>query len=84
MLQREWEAPAVGVEQILAGIWEEVLRVPRVGRRDDFFALGGHSLLATQVVSRVRSMLGVELPLRRVFEWSRTGGARTPDRADSQ
>ena len=36
MLQREWEAPAIGVEQILAGIWEEVLRVPRVGRRDDF------------------------------------------------
>ncbi|HVR98413.1 MAG TPA: amino acid adenylation domain-containing protein, partial [Thermoanaerobaculia bacterium] len=61
-------APSDPTEQLLAGIWSEVLGVARVGARDDFFALGGHSLLATQVVSRLRSVFGVELPLRRLFE----------------
>ncbi|HEY0553813.1 MAG TPA: amino acid adenylation domain-containing protein, partial [Thermoanaerobaculia bacterium] len=64
----EYTAPQGPVEELLAGIWAEVLRVERVGARDNFFALGGHSLLATQVVSRVRSALGVELSLHRMFE----------------
>jgi amino acid adenylation domain-containing protein len=64
---RAYEAPEGHTEQALAEIWCEVLRVERVGRHDDFFELGGHSLLAVQVVSRVRQVLGVDLPLGELF-----------------
>jgi amino acid adenylation domain-containing protein len=55
-------------EELLAGIWSALLRVSAIRPRDNFFDLGGHSLLATQVVSRVREVFGVELPLRALFE----------------
>jgi amino acid adenylation domain-containing protein len=61
-------APRTPVEEILAAIWAEVLDVERVGIEDGFFDLGGHSLSAIQVISRVRSAFGVELPLRLLFE----------------
>ncbi|HEX7184129.1 MAG TPA: non-ribosomal peptide synthase/polyketide synthase [Thermoanaerobaculia bacterium] len=56
------------VEEILAHIWSEVLRVQSIGRNDRFFDLGGHSLLAIQVVSRLRAAFGVDLPLRALFD----------------
>ena len=60
--------PRTPVEEILAGIWSEILRRGPLSVHDNFFELGGHSLLATQLMSRVRSIFDVEIPLRRLFE----------------
>ncbi|MBV8731032.1 MAG: hypothetical protein JO336_14595 [Acidobacteriia bacterium] len=61
-------APRTEVEQSVANIYRDVLKVERVGREDHFFNLGGHSLLAVQVVSRIRRVLDVEISVRRIFE----------------
>jgi amino acid adenylation domain-containing protein len=66
--------PRTMVEQLIAGIWSEVLKAERVSTSDNFFELGGHSLLATQVVSRMRDIFKVKVKLSHVFE-SPTMGA---------
>jgi amino acid adenylation domain-containing protein len=64
-------APRTPAEELLAGLWSEVLgKAGQVGAFDDFFALGGHSLLATQLVSRIRESFGMDLPLALLFEAS--------------
>jgi acyl carrier protein len=64
----EFIAPRTPVEEALAGIMMEVLKVPRVSMDDDFFHLGAHSLLGAQVVARVRGVFGTELKLLDVFD----------------
>ena len=66
--RESWLAPRTPLEEVLAGIWAELLGLERVGATDSFFDLGGHSLLATQVMSRLRRAVGVEMPLRDLFE----------------
>ncbi len=67
-LESQYEAPRTPVEEILCGIWGNLLRVERVGITDNFFESGGHSLLATQLVSRVRAAFGAEIALKELFE----------------
>jgi amino acid adenylation domain-containing protein len=65
---RYFVAPRTAVEENLAGIIREFLRVPRIGVDDDFFHLGAHSLLGAQIIARVRSVFGAELKLLDVFD----------------
>ena len=64
---REYEAPVGEVESTLAGIWAEVLKLDRVGRRDNFLELGGHSLLAVTLISRLVRALEVDVVVRDLF-----------------
>lgn len=66
-LGQPWQAARTRAEAELSAIWQEVLRVRKVGVRDNFFELGGDSLLALQVLTRIRERLGVELSLSTFF-----------------
>jgi len=70
-------APQTPLEQVLAGIFSEILSLERIGADDSFFDLGGHSLLATQILSRVREAFQLELPLRKFFRVPTVAGLAT-------
>jgi amino acid adenylation domain-containing protein len=73
-VETTYVVPRTPIEEMLAGIWSEVLGVRRIGVHDDFFMLGGHSLLATQVLSRVRNAFQVEISLRQFLEQKSVAG----------
>jgi len=81
-------APRTPVEEVITGIWTQVLKSDRVSIDDNFFEQGGHSLLATQLISRLRHIFQIELPLRHVFEFPTIAGlaqaVETMKRAASQ
>ncbi|MFJ9559199.1 condensation domain-containing protein [Streptomyces fuscichromogenes] len=62
------EKPVTPTERYLAGLWQQLLDVPRVRRNDDFFLLGGHSFLGIRLLNRVRLQYGVDLPAAALFE----------------
>src|SRR5581483_6061187 len=67
-LASPYVAPQTEIERVIASIWQELLQRENIGAEENFFELGGHSLLATRVMSRLRELLKVELPLRTLFE----------------
>ncbi|HKF02991.1 MAG TPA: phosphopantetheine-binding protein, partial [Candidatus Sulfotelmatobacter sp.] len=67
-LEKTFVVPRTPVEKLMADIWSDLLKLERVGIRDNFFEIGGHSLIATQFVSRIRRELNLEIPLRAIFE----------------
>ena len=72
--------PRGATEELLAGIWAQVLGLDRAGAQDNFFALGGHSLLVTRVISRVREVFGTEVPLAALFDHPTVAGLAAVDR----
>lgn len=90
--EQSYVAPRTPVEEVIAGVWSQVLGIEQVSVDDNFFELGGHSLLATQLISRLRHIFQLQLPLRHIFEFptlktlataiedmqSQVGGVQTP------
>ncbi|MFK7805406.1 MAG: amino acid adenylation domain-containing protein [Anaerolineae bacterium] len=60
--------PHSDIEKQVAAIWSETLKITQIGTQDNFFDLGGHSLLVTKVISRMRSSMGIEFPMKTFFE----------------
>jgi amino acid adenylation domain-containing protein len=68
MAGAEYAAPVGETEQRMAGIWQEILGIDRIGREDDFFESGGDSILATRCIARLREEFQVDISLRKIFE----------------
>ncbi len=66
-LKTPYVPPATETEERLAGLWEELLGIEKIGVLDDFFELGGDSLVGTQLISRVKSACGMQLPVRSLY-----------------
>ncbi len=75
--------PRTELERAIAAVWRDVLGHERIGVHDDFFEAGGHSLLATQVVSRLRSRLGLAVRVRSIFEHRTIAGLATAVAAEA-
>ncbi|MCP5050740.1 MAG: amino acid adenylation domain-containing protein, partial [bacterium] len=69
VIRDEPQQPQTETEHLLCSLWSQVLRVEVTGIHSHFFDSGGHSLLATQLVSRIREIFEIEMPLRVLFEW---------------
>jgi natural product biosynthesis luciferase-like monooxygenase protein len=82
--ERTFVAPRTAVEEVLAGLWSEILGFERVSVHDNFFEMGGHSLLASQLISQLRDTFQVELPLRKLFEEPTVAGLAEVLLADPQ
>ena len=67
-LEQEYTAPEGALEETLAGFWQELLGVDRIGAEDSFFDLGGHSLIAVRLFARIRKTWGVDLPISALIE----------------
>ena len=67
-LEQEYIAPEGALEETLAGFWQDLLGVGRIGAEDSFFDLGGHSLIAVRLFARIRKSWGVDLPISTLFE----------------
>lgn len=68
-LETPYEAPRNEIEELLEGVWKEVLKLDKVGIHDDFIALGGHSLAAIRVTARLNEEIETNFPLNKVFEY---------------
>lgn len=67
-LANSFISPSNDIENKLAGVWEEILKIEKVGINDDFFSLGGNSLLATQLVTKISDQLNIDIPVKIIFE----------------
>jgi acyl carrier protein len=67
-LATEYVAPKNETEEIIADMWQEILGIEKIGTMDEFSDLGGHSLLAIQIISRMRSVFGIQISLKGIFD----------------
>jgi acyl carrier protein len=66
-------APQTEIERAIAEVWREVLKIEKVGLQDNFFDLGGHSLLLARVLSKIRDLLGKQIPMLALFQFPTIG-----------